>query len=124
MSDTKYPSPPGPVEPVPIDLGDGKKRFLRYSISTVIRLKREMGRSMFGRNGLLTNVDEELLPKLILAGLLDEDLKADTSWSLDQLEALPAPVYPYVLNCFLAAFTSQTPEPAKNVPLPPATAVN
>ncbi len=119
MSPTPYLVPPSPSEPTPIDLGDGKKRFLRYTIGTITRLKRLLGKPLIGPDSALKSIDEELLPTLILAGLRNEDMTPCTDVTVEQLEDLSSSYIVYLFNTFTAAWTAgikPAVSPEKNAP--------
>jgi hypothetical protein len=63
---------PYPTEPTPIDLGDGKKRFLRITLRTLKGIQ-----SQFGTIEPPENRRLEYLIALIVGGLTEHDLTED-----------------------------------------------
>jgi len=107
---------------VPVDLGDGKKHYLRYTLKSFKRLKGLMGRSMLGLRGELMNLDEDMLPVLIREGLRGEDGR-ETEVTIEQLENLPVRYFKPLLDAFLEAFQGSRPKdkPAtETATIPPA----
>lgn len=99
-----------PTQTVPVNLGDGKPRELRYNLGTLRRLREQFGISVLNGD-LLRSLDESRLPELLFEGLTDKTGIADA----DALaEMIPPAAAPYLVQQFLAAFTGQFPEPDPN----------
>jgi hypothetical protein len=96
---------PYPTDPVFITLADGKERQLRYTMRSLQRLKAKFGKSLLG--GGLGDLDEDTLPELVHAGLVNPDLTAE-----DVADNITAPMIPYVASCFARAFGMSMPEPS------------
>jgi hypothetical protein len=127
---------PKPSEPVEIDLfGDGKKRILRYSIASIKRLKQRLGRPMMGLRGNIMELDEELLPTLLLEGLRHDPPALgqvcdcgfhapngiDPDVTAEMIDAVGSQAYPYLLQRFCMAWIGSRPEPLPALLLSPAT---
>lgn len=106
-----------PIDPVEIDLGDGKIRHLRYSLGTMRRLRKTLGRTLLTKEALLA-LDEESIPELIFEGLLE---KSDFASSDDIAELIGLPNLKYIVETFVAAWTGSL--PGKNAPGRPATPI-
>ncbi len=107
LSDFK--SFPPTVEPVEIELGDGKKRELRYTVRTLQRMKASIGRAMLGPGGGLMGLDEDVLPELIWHGLHDK-AGNPPDISVAELTDLPAAAIPYMMNAFVRAYSGSLPQ--------------
>lgn len=112
MASRPLPAPPTTLPPAPdpveIDLGDGKKRILRYTVRSLQRLKAKLGHRMIGPNAGLQDLDESLLPELIFEGLRVGDAEPDVT--IDQIVDMPTNALPYLLHCFVRAYSGSLPE--------------
>jgi hypothetical protein len=106
--------PPAAMEPVEIELGDGKKRELAYPIGTLQRIKKALGASIFSGKGF--SIDEDTVPSLIWHGLHDaEGNPPDVP--LEKIQSLQpaAPWMNYLSQRFILAYTGSLP-PEKKEP--------
>jgi hypothetical protein len=123
-----------PTEAIEVDLfGDGQIRSLRYTIASMKRLRKKLGgRPLLGKNSLIVDLDEEMLPELLHEGLRHDPVKGVkcTCGHHDQdgvlpdldlfdLDLIPAAAYPYLVQKFSLAFLGSTP-PEKKVEMPEA----
>jgi hypothetical protein len=99
-----------PTQSVTVELGDGIERELRYSIKSLKRLKQHFGRSMIGLKGGLLEIDEEMLPELIMEGLRNSDGELPKDISIEQIAALPTYRIAYLIERFNQAFMGSSPQ--------------
>jgi hypothetical protein len=101
-----------PTEAVTVNLGDGKERELRYTLATLRRLRKTFGVPVL-TGEFFTSIDESKLPELLFEGLADKSEIKDA----DQLaEMAPVAAFPYLMQCFLAAYEGSFPKPDPNSP--------
>lgn len=102
---------PYPTEPIPIILSDGKERHLRYTLRAMRILKEKFGASLLA--GGISELDEDRLPALIAAGLIEQDLTTDQVEDLVDTRALT-----YLVGQVVKAFAGDTPKPKQEADRP------
>lgn len=110
-SSNAYPvAPYKKAEPIPMWIGD-RQVYLLFTLKRVKAVKVKMGRPMMGLKTNILELDEELLPQVLLEGLCDEhgnDLVPPVT--MDDFEALPASAYPHLMESFNHAWNGMMPE--------------
>ncbi len=91
-------------EPVKIDLGTGVQYDLVFTLGMFKRLKRKLGRPLISRNGGLLDLDEDLLPELILAGISDKAGNPPEGITIETFDELPASAIGYLVEKFSQAY--------------------
>jgi hypothetical protein len=112
MTTDNLPTPIFPSDPVPIDLGDGVARSLRYTLASLRRLKAKHGASLL-TGAALKALDEDVLPDLLYEGLTDRRGIESAEALADKLT--PSQV-PYLIDVFGRAFSGSLPVPDPNAP--------
>ena len=133
MSPTAQPlNFPRTLDPVTVDLGDGETRILRYSLTSMKRLRQMLGKPLLGTRGALLDLDEELLPVLLYEGLRHDHIRKgvpcdcghhaangiDPDLELDAISLMPAKAYAYFCQRLGLALFDAVP-PKKNELLEP-----
>ena len=88
-----------------IELSDGVKRELRFTLSTVRRLKKTLGKSFVTGEGL-QSLDEDVIPAMIAEALVDKSLNVDQVADLISLPDLP-----HIMAELFQAYTGSMPTP-------------
>lgn len=67
---------PSPIHQYYIDLGDGTKREIKFTLGVLRRLKAKLGKSLMNGEAF-ASLDEEMLPALIHEALVEKNLTED-----------------------------------------------
>lgn len=107
MAESKQPilKRPAKPEPVDIELPDGKMRQLQYTVGSLRRIKAALGKSMIGGISL-----DEDLATLIYHGLYSATGEPPEGITVEDIDSLPAPWVPYLLQRFTLAYNGSLPE--------------
>lgn len=90
------------TQPWPVDLGDGKQRWLKYMINTTQGLQKKYG----SMKALMANEIPSVLPELLMVGLVDEQGKPTGEFTDPGLigDMMPMPFISPAHDAFLTAF--------------------
>lgn len=103
---------PAPTRGVPVDLGDGKARYLRYSFKVIRQI-----REQFGENALTSGLNDGHLAAILKFGLDDQEITIEQIEELVDMQNLKS-----VMDAMTKAMGYQGAKVDPQAPLPAAAA--